>query len=167
MRDQLSLAAAVLLILVFGVLDLFATIRQAPGDMTLIPGETTSVPLEGAMADVGPGRVPALANLLDSFAARPIVRNLDQPVTDTTVQVVRTRTQVPDWKVRAQKLDLIGLSGTVSGETEAIVADNENGRMHFLKVGQEMVVGENSLKLVRIATDHVAFEKDGDEITVK
>jgi hypothetical protein len=50
---------------------------------------------------------------------------------------------------------------------EAIVADREAGRMHILKVGQDMMVGESQFRLARIATDHVAFEKDGDEVIVK
>lgn len=160
-------AAAVGLILVFGVLDLFATMRQAPGDMPLIPGATRAASLDTGPAATPSGPVPPLANLLASFSNRPIFRDLDQPPTETTVQVVRTRNKEPDWKVRAQKLDLIGLSDTVSGETEAIVADDETGRMHILKIGQEIVVGECRFTLVRIAIDHVAFEKDGDEVTVK
>ncbi|MBL7076113.1 MAG: hypothetical protein ISS31_01450 [Kiritimatiellae bacterium] len=161
------LAAAVILILVFGVLDLFATIRQAPSDLALLDSPAPSGDLPAGDTSGSSEGLPVLANLLESFSKRPIVRDLDRGGGETTVQVVPTRTKVPDWRVRAQKLDLIGLSGSPNGEMEAIVADREASRMHFLKVGQDMVVGENQFKLVRIATDHVAFEKDGDEVIVK
>jgi len=161
-------AAAIVLILVFGVLDLFATIRQPPGDMT--PIDTPADPAAGVTAE-GPlpsEGLPLLAKLLDSFSKRPIVRDLDQGGSaSTATTVVTTRTKVPAWQVYAQHLDLIGLSGGASGEKEAIVADRKANRMHFLQIGQEMVAGEIQFKLVRIATDHVVFEKDGEEVTVK
>jgi len=159
-------AAAVVLILIFGVLDLSATIRQAPGGFTVLDAPATAA---DAVGDAGPsGGLPVLANLLESFSKRPIVRDLDRGGGgETTVQVVQTRKKVPDWKVEAQKLDLIGLSDAPNGEMEAIVADREAGRMHILKVGQDMTVGESRFTLARIATDHVAFEKDGDEVIVK
>ncbi|MDP6490584.1 MAG: hypothetical protein QGH42_07730 [Kiritimatiellia bacterium] len=161
------LAVAVLLILVFGVLDLFATIRQAPAGFVrigspVLAGDASA----GGPAELSAG-LPVLANLLESFSKRPIVRDLESNGGEATVTVVQTRTKVPDWKLEAQKLDLIGLSRAADGEMEAIVADREGGRMHILKVEQNMVVGESQFKLVRIATDHVAFEKDGDEVIVK
>ncbi|MBT3295434.1 MAG: hypothetical protein HN919_08345 [Verrucomicrobia bacterium] len=161
-------AAAIVLILVFGVLDLFATIRQPPGDMT--PIDTPTDPAAGVTAATQPPSegLPLLAKLLDSFGKRPIVRDLDQSGSTTTdTEVVTTRTRIPDWKVYAQHLDLIGLSGGAGGEKEAIVADRKANRMHFLRIGQEMVAGEIQFKLVRIATDHVVFEKDGEEVIVK
>jgi hypothetical protein len=161
------LAVAVVLILVFGVLDLFATIRQAPGGFMRID---SPVPADDAAAGGPAGTsegLPVLANLLESFSKRPIVRSLESNGGEATVTVVQTRTKVPNWKLEAQKLDLIGLSRAADGEMEAIVADREGGRMHILKVEQNMVVGESQFKLVRIATDHVAFEKDGDEVIVK
>jgi hypothetical protein len=162
------LAVAVVLILVFGVLDLFATIRQTPGGFAVLdaPAPVTDVAVGD---DSGlSGGLPVLANLLESFSKRPIVRDLDRGGGgETTVQVVRTRKKEPDWKAEAQKLDLIGLSGAPNGEMEAIVAEREAGRMHILKVGQDVTVGKSQFKLTRIASDHVAFEKDGDEVVVK
>jgi hypothetical protein len=161
-------AAAIVLILVFGVLDLFATIRQPPGDMT--PIDTPADPAAGVTSG-GPlpsEGLPLLAKLLDSFSKRPIVRDLDQGGSaSTATTVVATRTKVPDWKVYAQHLDLIGLSDGASGEKEAIVADRKANRLHFLQIEQEMVAGDIQFKLVRIATDHVVFEKDGEELIVK
>ncbi len=162
------LAAAVVLILVFGVLDLFATIRQTPAGFTVLDAPAPVSDVVSGDDTGSSGELPVLANLLESFAKRPIVRNLDRGGGgQTTVQVVQTRTKVPDWKVQVQKLDLIGLSDAPNGEMEAIVAEREAGRMHFLRVGQEMVLGESRFLVARIATDHVAFEKDGDEVIVK
>ncbi len=162
------LAAAVILILVFGVLDLFATIRKTPGGFAVLDAPAPAGDVATA-ADSGFSEgLPVLANLLESFSKRPIVRDLDRGDRgETTVQVVQTRKKIPDWKVEAQKLDLIGLSGAPNGEMEAIVANREAGRMHILKVGQDMLMGESRFKLARIASDHVAFEKDGDEVIVK
>ncbi len=160
------LAIAVVLILVFGVLDLFATIRQAPG--ALVPLDPAAVPdLSPADVSAATDALPVLANLLDSFSKRPIVRDLDRNAVETSVTVTRVRTQVPDWRVRAQKFDLIGLSGAPSGEKEAIVADRETGRMYILRIGQEMIVDESRFTLVRIMTDKVAFDKDGEEVIVE
>ena len=94
---------------------------------------------------------------------------MDQGPGGTTAQFEPTRkAQVPNWKVYAtQNMELIGLSGTPEGEREAIVSDRKAGQIHILQVEQEMVAGENQFKLIRIATDHVVFEKDGEEIEVK
>ena len=82
-------------ILLFGVLDLFATIRQPPGDIALL--DVAALSADGAIAsapDVSEG-LPMLAKLLDSFAKRPIVRDLDKTTGgDTTVEVVQTRYHV-------------------------------------------------------------------------
>jgi hypothetical protein len=162
------LAAVIVLILLFSVLDLSATIRQSPGDTTI--STFTALPDIAAEAAGGdlPAGLPDLAKLLESFTKRPIVRDLESVGQgDTTVQVVTTRKKEPDWKAYVQNLDLIGLSGAADGEQEAIVADRKANRMHFLRIGQDMVAGESQFKLVGIAPDHVVFEKDGEEITVK
>ncbi|NQU38672.1 MAG: hypothetical protein HQ523_01835 [Lentisphaerae bacterium] len=162
------LVAAIVLILFLGVLDLFATGRWDKGDRgPLSPldggGDLALLPHSANSAS----GLPPLAKLLDSFKKRPIVRDLDRGPGGTVATSVKSPPVGPDWRSYGQHLNLIGLSPLSSGEQEAIVFDSKTKRTYFLQIEQELVAGEDQLKLIRIAADHVVFEKDGEELRVE
>lgn len=109
-------------------------------------------------------QLPPLAELLKAFEARDIIVNPDlAPVAEEEeVTMVRRKTSAGWTKYVRENLDLIGLTGG-----EAIVMDNKQGEMLFLRLGQEVVIQEQKLKLESIGGEQIELFDGKDRVTVK
>lgn len=151
------LVVLVVVMLVFTALEILANVQtsdHARADTPAIATRPVSRPeAEEPRAPV----VPSIDALVQSFEGRSLF-GLPTAV-DTGPQPTGPMSG-PDPR---KSLSLIGLSVTKSAageEREAIVVDTEDNKMHFLKVGDALVVGNRELKLERIHSDRIDF-RDG------
>lgn len=153
-RANRVLLVAVLLILVLIGIEIVAGISGRPmpeargGDIMLPP------PPEHA-------EVPAEADVLKLFVDKPWFREDPGHGPDPVNPVAAPATT----------LGLLGLSMLADGVWEAIIVDKIVGKVHFLKLGDKMLAGENTavreLTVLRIERDHVVLTDGREEIVLK
>ena len=112
--------------------------------------------------------LPPLEELLKSFETRPILRGPEQVVQQQQpVNQPQQKPQLPAAvKHVKEHFDLIGLS-TRNGGREAIVLDRKEGKMHFVRVGQDVSLKGQALNVVSIGADSVVLTDGEQKVTVK
>ena len=106
--------------------------------------------------------LPPVAALLKSFEDRPILRE------DTEIRVVPPEPREKGGDYARENLNLIGLSFVAGGggKREAIIVDNRDNAMSFVRVGDKILAGEIVLELKEIHDDHVVLSDDNVEVII-
>jgi len=154
------LAAIIAIMLGLSGFDIYANARAANATLNVPPAASgPTVPL--ATPEEGPAGSD-IGRILRSFDERPLFAALQSPG--------------PNGPVIAQglrplqgKLSLMGVSAIGPNEYEAIIneVDNAQSKLHVLKLGQKMTVGQHDLKLEQISKEEAVLTDGVDHLSVK
>jgi len=159
--NRLLAAAAALFLLLAG----FETYLNVPANATIYAAESIDIgPRSGTSPDV------SLSDSLDMFARRRIFGLAERPVvtpgsTNTIILI--------GWRAYARdNLTLMGMSdvklmqdGGDQTVREAIVMDNKEKKMHFLRVGSTLVLAEQEVTVSNVDETTIELKK-GDEVLI-
>jgi len=160
------LAAVVVILILFAVLEIWANIQSAPEVAPALPGEAPPLDLEtpGSETDL-----PDIKKVLQQWTENPIVGIRDEAGPAPTPGPSPAPAK-PVATYAEEHLNLIGLSVfTEAGaaQREAIVVDGEAEKMLFLKKGDTFSTGDWELEVLDIQSDSVKLTDGKEELIVK
>jgi hypothetical protein len=151
--------------LIFAIIEIWANIQpiDTPSELEVV-SDDASPPQTNA-----PTALPPIENVLDSFSRKPIFSRLDSGGGDDGKPKPAPG---PDWEAYTREnVNLIGTSVTAgegqSERREAILVDGKTGRMHFLQIGQKLVIEKRELELKQIESDSVMLSDGVRTVAVK
>lgn len=118
--------------------------------------DSTDNVLVATLVDQAPeDELPPLGEVLTKFAESEFVGKPDK-VEVKTVDPKKPEPTPIETYVK-ENLNLIGLSGD-----EAIISDGKTGKMHFLKLGDTMIINDVEVKVSEVSSEYVELS-DGDK----
>lgn len=157
------LVGVIVLMLLFAIIEIWANIQPVETHHGFVPDATDRiVSRSGTLI-----QLPPIENVLDSFQRKPIFSRLEGREGEET-----PRERIPNWEAYARdNVNLIGTSMFAGegqpGQREAILVDSKTGKMHFLQVGQTVVLDNQELELKRIESDNVVLSDGAKDIVLK
>ena len=149
------LVAVAIVMLCFTAIEIWANVRGDAG-VAIRSAADLALPV----ASVAAGSMPPIDAVLKSLASRPLFPVPFQPPPPNSS---------PPPPPPQENLVLLGMSrlpGSVDG-MEAIIVDKVANKMHFLRIGQVLSVGQKDLKLEAIAKDHIIFSDGSEQVIVR
>lgn len=157
-----TIAALIIVMLAFSAAEIWGAVQNAQSEKSfVVTGGTAQNAFNEAA--FSPSELPALAPVLSSISENRFLRRPGETVEIKTVVVENNRAAPPppppaDWqKYAKENLVLKGLSRLLDGSNtlEAIVNDENENRMHFLKTGQTILLENVEVEITAIKNDTI------------
>jgi|GEM_PF-2581101 len=173
-KINLGLAAAVLIMIVFSVNEIFAKIKTDTILHKSIIGNTAggqSLPVQGGTGSL----LPSLDVIMQWIGDLPIVapagQKLPAGINNSNVTAPGTGGTVPvaDWMTYVQtNIKLMGFSGdTVSAWQEAILQENKDNRLIYVKAGGKLSIPGQDIQVEAIKDEQVLLTDGKRRMTLK
>ena len=161
------LAAVVVILILFAVLEIWANIQSAAAAAAVAPlREDAPLDLGAAGAETD---LPDIKIVLQEWTKNPIV-GIPAVSAKAAPQPEQAMAKRPWRKYVEENLNLIGLSvveSAAGGEREAIIVDVKKDKMLFLKAGDKIMADDRELELMSIQSDSVKLTDGKEEMLVK
>ncbi|MDA0989698.1 MAG: hypothetical protein O3A51_02985, partial [Verrucomicrobia bacterium] len=144
---NLILGVVVVVFLALTGYEIYANMRADAAERTAVPVNLAPVDPLGAAQTT----LPPLDDILRAFEVRPIFESIPEPQKPGPQAPIRV--PYPEQNCRLLGISEIG----DSGEFEAIIMDNQQNKMHFLKVGDSLPAEGESYTVESIQSDRVIF----------
>jgi len=142
------LVAVVLIMIGFAVYEIWASIQVPEDEGVFLNG----MPDMGWLDQLPEEALSPIEDVLKAFEQNPIIG----PRKTVVIERTKIATPTPLVEYIKKNLNLIGLSN-VAGDAdmpEAIIMDKKIEKMHFLRLGDKIIINDRELELVAIAAEY-------------